>query len=114
LHFTCSSSENALLHYNHKGKGHCFHGFYKGWTQDADHATMDAEKCATHCNEEPECLYFAVRPLKTCSRYNSGAGDCPSNGNQDHELYKKKSGMYTMHRLHYGAQTLQRKLHYKS
>ena len=99
------SSENALLHYEHKGKGYCPSGYYRGWVEDADHATMDAEKCAIHCNEEPECLYFAVKPLNTCSRYTSDAGDCPSNGVQDHELYKKL-GTYTTHYVHRGAQAL--------
>ena len=81
-------------------KGNCPSGYYKGWAMDADHATMDAEKCAIHCNEEPECVYFAVKPFTTCSRFNSDAGDCPSTGgHQDLELYKKIS-MYTMHHVH--------------
>ena len=71
------------------GKFVCPSGYYKGWTDDADHATMDAEKCAVHCNKEPECLYFAIKPFQTCSRFNSGAGDCPLEENPDHELYKK-------------------------
>ncbi len=98
-------SENALVHYEHMGIGYCASGYYKGWGNDADHATMDAEKCAVHCNEEPECLYFAVKPLNTCSRYNSGAGDCPMNSAQDHELYKK-IGTYTMHHVQCSSQTL--------
>ena len=98
-------AESALQHYNHMGKGHCDSGYYKGWGNDADQATMDAEKCAVHCNEEPECVYFAVTPKHTCSRYNSGAGDCPSNDNQYHELYKN-IGMYTIHHVQYGAQTI--------
>ena len=89
-------TDNALLNYEHMGKGYCPSGYYKGWTDDADHAKMNAEKCAIHCNKEPECLYFAVKLLHTCSRYNSMAGDCPTNGAQDHELYKK-AGTYIVH-----------------
>ena len=85
------------------GKGYCPTGYYRGWDLDADHATMDAEKCAILCNEEPECLYFSVRPFKTCSRYNSGAGDCPIKSKQHHELYKK-IGKYTMYHVHCGPQ----------
>jgi hypothetical protein len=87
------------------GKGFCPSGYYKGWGHDADHATMDAEKCAIHCNEEPDCLYFAVKPLGTCSRYNDGAGDCISNNILDHELYKKV-GRYTTNHVYYGAQRI--------
>jgi len=86
---TFQAEDNALLNYDHMGKGYCPSGYYKGWKADADHATMNAEKCAIHCSKEPECKYFAVKPLHTCSRYNSAAGDCPTNGRQDHELYRK-------------------------
>ena len=85
-----------MQHFEHIGKGYCPSGYYKGNMDDADHATMTTKKCAILCNEEPECLYFAVKPLATCSRYNSVAGDCPTNGAQDHELYKK-SGRYRVH-----------------
>ena len=88
------------------GKGYCPSGYYKGWSNDPDHATMDAEKCAIHCNKEPECLYFAVKPLNTCSRYNSGAGDCPMKDESSHYLYKKIGGTYTMHHVYWGSQTL--------
>ena len=98
-------AESALQNYNHMGKGHCDSGYYKGWGNDADQATMDAEKCAVHCNEEPECVYFAVNPLYTCSRYDINAGDCPSNLDVNHELYKK-IGTYTMHQVFCVAQTL--------
>ena len=109
------SAENVLKNYTHMGKGYCPSGYYKGWTDDADHAIMDVEKCAIHCNQEPECLYFAVNPLFTCSRYNSDAGycqhhlsicsTCPSTGNQEHELYRKIR-MYTKHLIHCHAKTL--------
>ena len=99
------SAENVLKNYTHMGKGYCPSGYYKGWTDDADHAIMDVEKCAIHCNQEPECLYFAVNPLFTCSRYNSDAGDCPLVAEQDHELYKKIR-TYTKHLLHSHAKTL--------
>ena len=103
---TGSPSDNALQHYEHMGTGHCTNGFYKGWNDDADYAIMDAEKCAMLCNEEPECLYFAVKPMNTCSRYNSIAGECPIDGSEDdHELYKK-IGTYTMHHVHCGSQIL--------
>ena len=100
FHLTGSSSGSALLHYHLMGKGHCVSGYYKGWTNDPDHATMDAEKCAIHCNEEPECMYFAVKPLNTCSRYNSGAGKCPMKDEPHHELYKKIGGTYTINHVH--------------
>ena len=111
LYFTWSSSEIALLNYKHKGKGYCRRGYYKGWTQDADHAIMDEEKCAKHCNEEPDCLYFAVKPLVTCSRYNKDAGNCESDKMSStqhelsHELYKKNR-TYNIHHVDYGAQTI--------
>ena len=105
MNLTCLSAENGLKNYVHMGKGFCPTGYYKGWEEDADHAIMDAEKCAIHCNQEPECLYFAVKPFFTCSRYNSGAGDCPLSGDQDHELYKK-IGTYTKHLLYSHAKTL--------
>ena len=103
MHLTGSPS--PLLNYEHMGTGYCSSGYYKGWEDDADHATMDAEKCAIHCNEEPECLYFAVKPLNTCSRYNSGAGDCTIVSDETHELYKK-IGTYTMQYVHSGSQIL--------
>ena len=45
-------TDNALLNYEHMGKGFCPSGYYKGWDDDADHATMNAEKCAIHHNQE--------------------------------------------------------------
>ena len=99
MHSTGSSTDNALEHYEHKGKGYCPHGYYRGWDDDTDSAIMDAEKCAKHCNEEAECLYFAVKPRNTCSRYNSEAGDCIAKDAKDHELYKK-IGMFTMYYAH--------------
>ena len=96
-----SSLDNALEHFAHMGKGYCPHGYYRGWADDTDSAVVDAERCAKHCNEEPECLYFAVKPGNTCSRYNSEAGDCLAKvAHKDHELYKK-IGMYTMHYPHF-------------
>ena len=75
------------------GEGACTtSGYYKGLEDDADHATMDAEKCAIHCNKEPECLYFAVLNSKTCSRYNPGDGNCIKDGRNDgYQLYRKIS-----------------------
>ena len=89
-----------MQNYEHMGKGFCVHGYYKGWTDDADSNIMDYEKCAAHCDEEPECLYFSLKPMQTCSRYNSDAGECETGGQDDHELYKK-IGTYTMHQFHY-------------
>jgi len=86
-----------LPNYEYKGKGYCHTGYYKGWTNDADHATMDVKKCAAHCSLEPECKYFAVFPGKTCSRYNDGAGSCPKNNNKDHYLYAKKARPWLIH-----------------
>ena len=93
--------DTELQNYEHLGIGHCATGYYKGWTDDADHAIMDAEKCAAHCDKEPECLYFAVNPSNSCSRYNSVAGSCTMISEQNHELYKKKVGKLNIHIAHY-------------
>ncbi|KAK3274591.1 hypothetical protein CYMTET_17236 [Cymbomonas tetramitiformis] len=71
------------------GTGYCEAGYYAGWNS-AD-ATLEA--CKARCTEEAQCLFFALKEAHTCSRYNSGAGDCSSGqGNDvynDHELYRK-------------------------
>ncbi|KAK3264929.1 hypothetical protein CYMTET_26359 [Cymbomonas tetramitiformis] len=72
--------------YEHMGTGHCEAGYYAGWNS-AD-ATLEA--CKARCTEEAQCLFFALKEAHTCSRYNSGAGDCSSVvGANDYELYRK-------------------------
>eukprot|EP00854_Cymbomonas_tetramitiformis_P033465 gene33465-42968_t len=68
------------------GTGYCDAGYYAGGNS-AD-ATLEA--CKARCTEEAQCLFFALKEACTCSRYNSGAGDCSSVvGANDHELYRK-------------------------
>ncbi|KAK3259426.1 hypothetical protein CYMTET_31577 [Cymbomonas tetramitiformis] len=72
--------------YEHMGTGHCEAGYYAGWNS-AD-ATLEA--CKARCTEEAQCLFFSLNEAQTCSRYNSGAGDCSSVvGANDYELYRK-------------------------
>ena len=76
--------------YKHIGKGLCTNvkkEFYKDHNED----TMDAEKCAIHCNDERECLYFSVNAnANKCRTYNPKSGKCTSSGAQDYEIYKSR------------------------
>ena len=106
MYLTGFPSYNALKNYEHMRPGHCGDGYYRGWDDDEDHTIMDAEKCAMLCDKEPECVYFAVKPMNTCSRYKSSAGECQMDGDEDdHELYKKR-GTYTLHHVQCSSQIL--------
>ena len=56
------------------GSGFCAEGYYDGW--DSSIATVDA--CKQKCLDEPQCLFAALYPGYTCSRYDSLAGTCES------------------------------------
>jgi len=73
------------------GNGYCANGFYTGGTDDDDYSEMTPEKCASHCLQEPPCVYFAVAD-QNCARYNTTALDCEVKEPADEgfALYKKK------------------------
>ena len=65
-------SAQRLGEFTFFGNGYCSKGFYAGW-EKAD-ATLT--QCLAKCRSEPHCVIAALRPGKTCSRYNSDAGSC--------------------------------------
>lgn len=46
--------------------------------------------CAEKCLSESKGKYFAFNPGKSCSGYNSNAGDCQLHTQPDHTTYKRK------------------------
>ena len=58
--------------FKYLGEGHCERGFYAGWR--AEEASL--KRCTKACSNDPRCVAFALLPGKSCSRYDSAAGDC--------------------------------------
>jgi len=55
------------------GEGHCRNGYYSGHVAEE---AADTFTCAKKCASESRCMFFALQKGKTCSRYNSNAGQC--------------------------------------
>ena len=87
--------------YQHIGKGLCTNvntGYYTDHNED----TVDAEKCAIHCNEERnihvqgerECVYFSINAnANKCRMYKPkkcalNACKCTADDAQDYDIYK--------------------------
>jgi hypothetical protein len=73
------------------GKGYCRNGYYAG--HDAADAA-DIITCATKCQSESRCMFFALQRGKTCSRYSNYAGECDlsvARGQETHTTFAKMS-----------------------
>ena len=66
-------SAKAHGDFTYIGAGHCVKGFYSGWNPLE---ATSLKRCMAKCRSEQKCYAFALLPGKSCSRYNSEAGDC--------------------------------------
>jgi len=80
----------ALYHFTKLGTGYCAVGYYAGWIP----AESTLQGCKAKCEAESGCRFFALYEGKTCSRYDSRAGDCSQRVTQGGEYFPESHTLY--------------------
>ncbi|OLP81367.1 hypothetical protein AK812_SmicGene38110 [Symbiodinium microadriaticum] len=91
-HITYAKTQEtqALYHFTKLGIGYCSLGYYAGWIP----AESTLQGCKAKCEAESGCRFFALYEGKTCSRYDSRAGDCSQRVTQGGQFFPESHVLY--------------------